>query len=99
MRCPTCRAVQPWSETCRRCKSDLRLLRAFADTYEHSRRACLAAIRDGNASAASFHAQQCHSLEPASPSRQLLAVAAILRRDWLTATALAAREMESRNGH
>ena len=55
VRCPTCRALQEWSDACRRCRSDLRLLRASAAAYERSRRACLEAVRSGDPRAASHH--------------------------------------------
>lgn len=92
VRCPNCRAVQDWSDACRRCKSDLRLLRAFAEDYERNRDDCLVAIRSGDARAASHHAQRCHSLEPGADSRRLLALAALLRGDWPTAAALASHD-------
>jgi hypothetical protein len=91
VRCPTCKASQDWSDECRRCKSDLRLLRAFADAYELNRRACLEAICSGDAAAATHHAQRCHLLEPNSDSRRMLALAALLREDWAEAAELGGR--------
>jgi hypothetical protein len=93
VRCPTCRATQDWSDTCRRCKSDLRLLREFTESYERSRRAFVVALDKGDARAASRHAIQCHSLRPNPESRCLLALAALLRRDWQTAADLATRDL------
>jgi hypothetical protein len=92
VRCPTCRASQEWSDACRRCKSDLRLLRAFAAAYERSRRSCLDAIRDGDPRAASHHAQICHAFRPDADSRRLLALAAFLRGDWHAVAVLASRD-------
>ena len=92
VRCPNCRVLQEWSLACRRCKSDLQLLHAFADEYERRRDACLLAIRSGDPAAASNQAQRCHALEPGPDSRRLLALAALLRGDWSTATALASRD-------
>ena len=92
MHCPTCRAAQEWSDTCRRCKSDLRLLRAFAEGYERSRRAFLEAVRSGNPQAAARHARLCHALKPDADSRRLLALAALLQGDWPSAVRLARRQ-------
>ena len=41
VRCPTCRALQEWSDTCRRCRSDLSLLRAACSTHLDHRRNCI----------------------------------------------------------
>lgn len=94
VRCPTCRAVQEWSDTCRRCKSDLRLLREFAASYERSRRACLDELRAGHPRAARRAAQHCHALRAGAESRRLLAVAALHCGDWPTAAALARRVLQ-----
>ena len=85
VRCPTCRASQAWSDTCRRCKSDLRLLRAFADSYHSGRRACLRLVLEGDARGARDAAARCHALAPSGESRRLLAVAALLEGDWAAA--------------
>ena len=92
VRCPNCRAAQDWSDACRRCKSDLRLLRSFADAYDRSRGTCLAAIRSGDPGSASHHARRCHALAPGPDSRGLLALAALLRGDWPTAAELASHD-------
>ena len=94
VRCPTCRAVQEWSDTCRRCKSDLRLLREFAASYERSRRACLDELRAGHPRAARRAAQHCHALRAGAESCRLLAVAALHCGDWPTAAALARRVLQ-----
>ncbi len=87
VRCPTCRADQEWSEQCRRCKCDLRLLRDVAEDYERSRRRCLFHLHDGHAHAALRAARHCHVLYPDAESRRLLALAAFLCADWATAAA------------
>jgi hypothetical protein len=91
VRCPTCRAVQEWSDTCRRCKSDLRLLRAFASAYRRSRRTCLKRLRSGPAHAALPAARRCHALSRDPESRRLLALVALHAGDWATAATLASR--------
>jgi hypothetical protein len=89
VRCPTCRAVQEWSESCRRCKSDLRLLRTLADAYARRRHACLAQLRAGDGRAARESAAHCHALRPGAESRRLLALAALACGDWPAAAAWA----------
>jgi hypothetical protein len=91
VRCPTCRTVQVWSDTCRRCKSDLRLLRAVAAAYQRNRRHCLERLRSGSAQAALPAARRCHSLNPDPESRRLLALASLQAGDWATAGSLASR--------
>lgn len=93
MRCPTCRAEQPWSEACRRCRSDLRLLRETAEEYAALRAACLGALNAGHYRTALEHVQACMRLRPDHPTRQLLAVCALLNEDWPAALA-AARSTE-----
>ena len=85
VRCPTCRASQEWSDTCRRCRSDLRLLRRFAQGYDQARHACLVALRDGHPRAALDAARHCHALAPSAESRRLLTTAALHLHDWPTA--------------
>jgi hypothetical protein len=89
VRCPTCRAVQDWSDTCRRCKCDLRLLRQLAGSYHRHRRSCLKALFAGRIDAARVHALRCDHLVPGAASRRLLAVSALLADDWADALALA----------
>jgi hypothetical protein len=88
VRCPTCRAMQPWSDLCRRCKSDLRLLREFAEAYEQSRRACLDHLRHGRHREARAAANRCLELFPDPASRRLLALVALRSGDWPAAAAL-----------
>ena len=94
VRCPTCRASQVWSATCRRCRSDLRLLAEFATGYDRSHRACLRHLRDDHPHAAFKEAQRCHAMAPSSDSLRLLAVAALKLGDWATAAALARSSLD-----
>jgi hypothetical protein len=89
VRCPTCRAVQEWSESCRRCKTDLRLLLDVADAYLRGRLRCLLRLRAGRPRAALRAARLCHELRADEESARLLAVCALLCEDWETAAALA----------
>jgi len=91
VRCPTCRAEQSWSDTCRRCKCDLRLLREAAEAYHRARRACLLHLDAGQPRAALLAARRCRGLAPSAESRRLLAVAALLGGEWADAAATARR--------
>jgi hypothetical protein len=91
LRCPTCRAEQEWSDTCRRCKCDLRLLRLVADTHQAARARCLAELRAGRTQQALEAARECCRLWPALESRQLLAVCALLHGELPSAVAVVQR--------
>ncbi len=89
LRCPTCGARQAWADTCRRCKSDLRMLRAALEAYRYHREAGLLALDEGRPDAAVHHAQRCRELRPGPESDRLLAVCRFLRGDWDEAVDLA----------
>src|SRR5512143_2836839 len=89
VRCPTCRAVQEWSDTCRRCQSDLRLLRAAATSYLRDRRLALLRLRAGDPCGALGPTRRAHQLRPGPASARLLASCALLCGDWASAAALA----------
>ena len=89
LRCPTCGARQAWTDTCRRCKSDLRLLREALAAYERHRRSSLRDLHAGRLESARGHARRCQELRPGPESQRLLAVCQLLRGDWLDAVALA----------
>ena len=57
MRCPTCGAEQVWADACRRCRCDLRMLRAAEQAYQLHRRRCLDGLRNGQIEIARRHAQ------------------------------------------
>lgn len=93
-RCPTCRAAQELTDTCRRCKCDLRLVRETLRLYEEQRARCLSALRSGKAVEALRCARDCERLLPDFDSWRLVAVCAFSARDWPLALA-AARRLES----
>lgn len=93
MRCPTCRAVQDWSDTCRRCKCDLRLLRAAAAAYVSLRRQCLQNLRENREQAALEQARQCLALRDDLETRRLFAVCELLNGHWDAARACAVRQL------
>lgn len=89
VRCPTCRLTQERSNTCRRCKTDLRLLNEAAESSRRSRRRCLNALRAGHRREAFRHASHYHWLQPNADSRRLMALCSFLCGDWANAISLA----------
>jgi hypothetical protein len=88
LRCPTCRAEQPWSDACRRCKCDLRLLRDLVEEYTATRKRCLVSLRQNQLGAALEQARQSFALHAGADSRRLLAVCELLKGHWKAALAL-----------
>jgi hypothetical protein len=95
LRCPTCGARQGRTDTCRRCKSDLRFLRAALEAYDRHRRDSLNDLELGEPDSALRHARRCHELRPGTESRRLMAVCQLLRGDWSDAVDLV-RSVEDR---
>jgi tetratricopeptide (TPR) repeat protein len=95
LRCPTCGARQVWADTCRRCKSDLRLLRSALEAYELHRRGGLLALDAGRLDEALHHAQRCYELRPGPDSHQLLAICQLLRGEYAQALEFANAAMRS----
>lgn len=89
VRCPTCRARQPWSDTCRRCKSDLSLLRDVAESSTQSRRLCLRALCDGRYLEAVSHARRSYHLSPSPGAARLLSVCHLMAGQWSKALSAA----------
>jgi hypothetical protein len=96
LRCPTCGARQARSDTCRRCKCDLRLLVAALESYDDHRRAGLADLDAGRLEMALGHARRCHELRPGPESSRLLALCRLLRGDWPEALAAAGRANDAK---
>ena len=88
VRCPTCRVAQPWSDACRRCKSDFTLIRRFSLSYHRHRASCLRHIRSGRPLSAASSARHCHAISPSADSRRLLSLSSLLDGDWATAAGL-----------
>ena len=78
MRCPTCGAVQDWTETCRRCKSDLDLLSRVVRSAEAARDLALTHLRAGRYHRALRLAQQAALLSRDAAAERLLAVCFLL---------------------
>ncbi len=88
VRCPTCRALQEWSNVCRRCRCDLRLLRSACSGNREHRRGCILQLEIGRPDLAMSHALRCHELQPGADSLRLLALCILGRQDWETALEL-----------
>jgi predicted metal-dependent HD superfamily phosphohydrolase len=82
MRCPTCGADQEWADSCRRCRCDLRLLRAARAAYSSHRRECLSSLENGWIENARYHAQRSHQLLPHAGSYRLLAICHLMSERW-----------------
>lgn len=82
MVCPTCGAEQSWSDECRRCKCDLRDLRAVWRAAHRERIACLLGLRAANFDRALEHARRHLALKPDDDAGRLLTVCHLLRADW-----------------
>lgn len=91
VRCPTCGANQSWSDTCRRCKCDLALLRSAAEMCRRTRETALVHLREGRLSEALREARQLHDMCPNERSTRLLTVCHLLCGEWAEAMAVAER--------
>jgi len=88
-RCPTCGAAQDWSETCRRCKCDLTLLKRATEACRRSRRHCLLHLRAGRIPEALRQARRGYAMQCDESSARLLAVCYLLAGDFREATRMA----------
>jgi hypothetical protein len=91
VRCPTCRARQEWSDTCRRCQCDLSLLWTVELACRRRRRRALLALRAGRHADALAEARRAYTLHPDAPTARLLAVCLLLAGRWPEALATAER--------
>lgn len=82
MHCPTCNALQAWSDECRRCKCDLSLLRQIWLAAEAERRRCLRHLRAGRPDQALSHARRYATILGAAEASPLLAVCHLLCHNW-----------------
>lgn len=89
MRCPTCRAEQPWSDTCRRCKCDLRLLRKLAEDFVALRHECLRSLGQNQPAKALEQARGCLALHTDHDTQRLLAVCELVNCNWAPALIIA----------
>jgi hypothetical protein len=89
MHCPTCGAEQVWADSCRRCRCDLRLLRAAEQAYRWHRRQCQGDMLAGQFESALLHATKIYRLRSSAESCRLLALCSFLNERWLEAVQLA----------
>lgn len=71
LRCPACRAGQPWQDSCRRCQADLSLLVRALRYRRDQWQACRAALAAGDLPAARRSARQLLLLHPGPAEREL----------------------------
>lgn len=91
MRCPTCRAEQEWSDICRRCKSDLRLLRAVNEASQRLRNRVLGHLAAGRYGEALRSAEHLALLHRDAETEQLRAVCLLLDGQPVQARSIATR--------
>lgn len=87
--CPTCGTEQEWSDTCRRCRCDLTLLRAVEKVRREHRRRCLLLLRAGRLTEALQQARRGYALCADQRSARLLAVCHLVCGNWTRAITLA----------
>jgi hypothetical protein len=85
MRCPVCKADNPQGPQCRRCKADLSLLFALEEQRQQALAEARRCLRRGEWQAAVEHAEMANWLRCDEDSRQLEAMAYLLRRDFARA--------------
>ena len=96
MRCPVCRAENDQGASCRRCKADLTLLFAVQtqrDAVLAQARDCLLRAQPRKALAL---AQGADTLKTDEDSRQLIALSALLKRDFAGAWASYCQDIDAR---
>jgi hypothetical protein len=81
--------MQAWSDSCRRCRCDLSLLRRADQAHRKARQRVLVQLRAGRWADAQRAARACHDLQPGADSRRLLAVCCLLAGDFAEALAWA----------
>lgn len=97
-RCPTCGAEQVRSDTCRRCRSDLRLLHLAADESRRLRRRCLKELRRDRPRVAVAYSRALSALNLEPDTLRLAAVCELLAGDFARARAIALRLIASGRG-
>ncbi len=96
--CPVCRAAQAWSDSCRRCRCDFRLLRQAEQARCQARQQALLDLRAGRWADAQRAARTYYTLQPGDDSRRLLAVTCLLGGDFQQAAAVAAADRRRTEG-
>lgn len=78
VRCPTCGAAEQAGPTCRRCRSDLRLLQRLEADRSTEQRGLARALVDGRWADALLSAQYIHILRQDETSFRMLTVCQLL---------------------
>jgi len=82
MRCPVCRAADNQAAQCRRCKADLGLLWQVQGARRRLLQDAATAAAQGRAAACRQLAEEAHRLAGDDESVRMLALAALLQRDF-----------------
>ncbi len=82
MRCPVCRAENTEGPACRRCRADLSLLFALEEQRAELMARAVQAARSVDWPEVARLAGEANALRRAADATQLLAVAALLQRDF-----------------
>lgn len=88
MGCPTCGARQQPTDTCRRCKCDLSLLRSVHEYRELLRGRALACLKQRRIGRATHIARACYRLSPDREIARLLAVCYVMQGQFAPALRL-----------
>lgn len=87
LQCPTCGAADQTGDTCRRCRSDLRLLQRLEADRANELRVLARALAAGQWSEALLAAQYIHTLRQDDMSFRLLGVCQLLSGQMESASA------------
>ncbi len=98
MRCPVCRADNGMEPSCRRCKADLSLMVALERQRERALADAWRAVVSGDAAAAEEKAGTAQALRSGPDTSRVLALAALLRRDFARAMTFHRRSVFSPEG-
>lgn len=82
LRCPVCKADNAAGPNCRRCKADLALLFTLEQQRREAIAQCRLALREGRLREAATHASTADHLHRDEESQQLVALTALLCRDY-----------------
>ena len=88
MACPTCGARQPPADACRRCRSDLSMVRAARGQYEKTRRQCLALLANRRLKRAAEAARAAWAQSHDDDSLRLLATCYLMQGSFADAVQL-----------
>ncbi len=85
MRCPVCRAEVEQGPNCRRCRADLSLLFSLEEQRQQAIATAYQYLQEGRLAAARAIAEGACALRNDAESSRLLAVVALLQRNFRTA--------------